>query len=305
MAKWTTDNIPNQQDRSTIVTGTGGLGFEDALALTRVGGEVIIAGRNADKGAEAVSKIRAQVPNAKVSFEMLDLANLASIEAFGKRMQAQRQSLDLLINNAAVMTPPTRKTTSDGFELQFGTNYLGHFALTAHLLPLLKKGRNPRVVNVSSFAANDGKINFDDLQSEKSYVAMDVYAQSKLANMIFSFELQRRSAAAGWGITSIAAHPGISRTDLLPNGAGPNSPSGLARRFLGPILFQPAAQGALPTLYAATDPNAKGGGYYGPNGLREVRGYPTNAKIPPQAEDTRTAERLWAVSEKLAGVSFA
>ncbi len=197
MSAWNTNNIPNQQGRSAVVTGTGGLGFEDALALARAGGEVIIAGRNSAKGAEAVNKIRAAVPKANVCFEMLDLANLASIEAFGTRMQAQRKSLDLLINNAAVMTPPDRKVTSDGFELQFGTNYLGHFALTAHLLPLLRKGQNPRVVNVSSVAARNGAIHFDDLQSEQAYQPMQAYGQSKLANLLFSFELQRLSDAAG------------------------------------------------------------------------------------------------------------
>lgn len=305
MAKWNTNNIPNQQGRSAIITGTGGLGFEDALALARAGGEVIIAGRNADKGAEAVSKIRAAVPNANVAFEVVDLASLASVKTFGERMLAKRQSLDLLINNAAVMTPPTRKSTSDGFELQFGTNYLGHFALTAHLFPLLRKGKNTRVVSVSSIAANNGAINFDDLQSTRSYVPMNAYGQSKIANMMFAFELQRRSAAAGWGITSIVAHPGISRTELIPNGAGRNSVSGILRQILGPIAFQPAAQGALPTLFAATDPTAKGGGYYGPNGIREVRGYPGEAKIPPQALDTGVAARLWSVSEELTGVSFA
>ncbi len=304
MVAWTVNNIPNQQGRSAVVTGTGGLGFEDALALARAGAEVIIAGRNPVKGAEAVNKVRAAVPKANVCFEMLDLANLASIKAFGARMQTQRQSLDLLINNAAVMAPPNRKVTSDGFELQFGTNYLGHFALTAYLLPFLRKGRNPRVVNVSSIAARDGAIHFDDLQSERSYQPMQAYGQSKLANLLFSFELQRRSDAAGWGLLSIAAHPGISRTDLIPNGAGSNSVSGLLRRFLGPIAFQLAAQGALPTLFAATDPDAKGGKYYGPHRLSETRGFPTTAKIPPQAEDASVATRLWTISEGLTGVSF-
>jgi NAD(P)-dependent dehydrogenase (short-subunit alcohol dehydrogenase family) len=305
MAQWTTKNMPSQQGLVAVVTGTGGLGYEDALALARAGAKVIIAGRNAAKGAEAVNNIRAAVPGADVRFEVVDLANLASVKSFGERMQAAYQKLDLLINNAAVMAPPTRKLTSDGFELQFGTNYLGHFALTAALLPLLRKGRNTRVVSVSSIAANDGAINFEDLQAERSYTPMGVYGQSKLANILFAFELQRRSVANGWGITSIAAHPGISRTELIPNGAGSNSPQGFLRRILGPIMFQPAAQGALPTLFAATSPDAKGGAYYGPNGLRETRGYPTAAKIPPQAQDASVASRLWTLSEGLAGVSFA
>lgn len=305
MPQWTTRNMPDQHGRLAVVTGTGGLGYEDALALARAGANVIIAGRNPAKGAEAVQKVRAEIPTANVRFEVVDLANLASVRAFGNRMQSEYRSLDLLINNAAVMSPPDRKVTSDGFELQFGTNYLGHFALTAHLLPLLRHGRNPRVVHVSSIAASRGAIDFDDLQAEAAYNPMNVYAQSKLANLLFSFELQRRSEAAGWGITSIAAHPGISRTDLIPNGSGANSLSGLMRRFLGPVMFQSPAQGALPTLFAATAADAKGGAYYGPDGLRETRGFPTAAKIPPQAQNERVAARLWKVSEDLAGVSFA
>jgi NAD(P)-dependent dehydrogenase (short-subunit alcohol dehydrogenase family) len=252
-----------------------------------------------------VRSFRAKFPTATIRFEILDLANLASIQAFGARMQAQRQSLDLLINNAAVMTPPRRQVTSDQFELQFGTNYLGHFALTAHLLPLLRQGQKPRVVSVSSIANRDGAIRFDDLQSERRYQPMVAYGQSKLANLMFAFELQRRSDAAGWGITSIAAHPGISRTDLIPNGAGRNSPISFVRYLLGPIFFQPAAQGALPTLFAATSPDAKAGAYYGPDRLNETRGLPTEAKVPLQAQDIGVAARLWDVSETLAGVKFA
>lgn len=304
MAGWTASEIPPQQGRSVVVTGTGGLGYEDALALARAGGEVILAGRNTDKGAAAVNQIRAAFPTANVRFELLDLANLASIQAFGARMQAERQSLDLLINNAAVMTPPRRQVTSDGFELQFGTNYLGHFALTAHLLPLLRQGRTPRVVTVSSIAARDGAINFADLQSEQRYRPMVAYGQSKLANLMFAFELQRRSDAAGWGLASSAAHPGISRTDLIPNGAGRNSPMALMRRLLGPILFQAPAQGALPTLFAATSPQAKAGAYYGPDKFNELRGSPVVAKVPPQAEDELVAARLWDMSAALAGVTF-
>lgn len=303
MSQWTTKNIPNQHGRLVVVTGTGGLGYEDALALARAGADVIIAGRNPAKGAEAVRNICTENPSANVRFEILDLANLASIEAFGKRMEAQHQRLDLLINNAAVMTPPTRQLTSDGFELQFGTNYLGHFALTVHLLPLLRKGRNPRVINVSSIAARDGAINFDDLQSEHDYRPMVAYGQSKLANLMFSFELQRRSDAARWGLSSIAAHPGISRTDLIPNGAGSRSISGFLRTSLW-FMFQPAAQGALPTLFAATSPDAKAGAYYGPDRFNETRGFPAPAKIPAQAKDVEVATRLWQVSESLTRVFF-
>ncbi|MBZ0292383.1 MAG: SDR family oxidoreductase [Anaerolineae bacterium] len=302
MSQWTTKNIPNQQGRLAVVTGTGGLGYEVALALARAGADVIIAGRNPAKGAEAVNKICAENPGANVRFEVLDLSELASIEAFGKRMQDTHKRLDLLINNAGVMTPPDRRVTADGFELQFGTNYLGHFALTAQLLPLLRKGQGARVVNVSSIAARDGTINFDDLQSEQTYTPMIAYGQSKLANLLFSFELQRRSAAANWGLSSIAAHPGISRTDLLHNGAGRTSRSGIVRSWLW-FLFQPAAQGALPTLFAATSPDAKAGGYYGPNQLNETRGFPVAAKIPARAEDEMVAARLWEVSEQLTGLT--
>ena len=303
---WTTKNIPSQEGRTIIVTGTGGLGFEDALALARAGGDVIIAGRNPAKGAEAIARIKQVVPGAAVSFEMADLGNLASIAAFGRRLSASRQKIDTLINNAGVMTPPTRKTTADGFELQFGTNYLGHFALTAHLLPLLSRGKNPRVVTLSSIAVRGRgtAINFDDLQAERDYQPMPVYGQSKLACLMFAFELQRRSDAAGWGITSIAAHPGVSRTDLLHNAPGRRSVQGLARSFMW-FLFQPAAQGALPTLFAATSADARKGAYYGPDKLGETRGYPVDAKIPPQALEAHAAKRLWEVSEELTGINFA
>jgi NAD(P)-dependent dehydrogenase (short-subunit alcohol dehydrogenase family) len=303
MTKWTTADMPSQRGRSVVITGTGGLGFEDAVALTRAGAEVIVAGRNPDKGKEALARIKQQVPGANISFEQLDLAKLASIAAFGERLRAKRQSLDLLINNAGVMTPPKRGETSDGFELQFGTNYLGHFALTAHLLPLLRKGKNPRVVTLSSIAARNGEINFDDLQTERGYKPMPVYNQSKLACLMFAFELERRSKAAGWGVTSIAAHPGISRTDLLHNAPGRFSVMGLARSLLW-FLFQPAAQGALPTLFAATDPAAEAGGYYGPDKLSEMRGHPAPAKAPAAALDQQVAKRLWEVSEDLTHVHF-
>lgn len=303
MNKWTTSDIPTQKGRSAIVTGTGGLGFETALALARAGGEVIIAGRNSQKGVEAVARIRAAVPAANVQFERVDLAEFKSIKEFGARLQGQRDSLDLLINNAAVMTPPNRQETSDGFELQFGTNYLGHFALTAQLLPVLRKGREARVVTLSSLASRGGAINFDDLQSERGYQTMRAYGQSKLACLMFAFELQRRSETAGWGISSIGAHPGISRTELLHNGPGRWSGPGLMRTLLW-FLFQPASQGALPTLFAATSPTAKGGAYYGPDKMSEVRGFPVEAKIPTQAKDKIAAERLWQVSEQLVEMTF-
>ncbi|KYK43076.1 short-chain dehydrogenase [Bradyrhizobium liaoningense] len=303
MPEWTIKDIPSQLGRSAVVTGTGGIGFEDALALARARCEIIIAGRSLEKGASAIARIRTAFPDAKVRFEELDLASLRSVKDFGARMRAQRSSLDMLINNAAVMAPPLRKVTSDGFELQLATNYLGHFALTAQLLPLLRNGKEPRVVNVSSLAARGGVIDFDDLQAEREYRPMRVYSQSKLACLMFAFELQTRSDVSGWGIRSIAAHPGIARTELIPNGAGPRSLQCLTRSFLW-FLFQPPAQGALPTLFAATSPLAEPGGYYGPDRLGETRGVPAAARVPRQAKDASASARLWEVSEKLTGVRY-
>ena len=303
MSKWTTSDIPSQAGRLAVVTGTGGLGYETALALAREGANVIVAGRNADKGKQAISAILAEVPNAKVSFEKLDLADLSTVTTFAKRIADHHDHLDLLVNNAGVMVPPRRQTTKDGFELQFGTNYLGHYALTAHLLPLLRRGKNARVVSLSSVAVRQGKIDLTDLQLDRNYVPMTAYSQSKLACLMFAFELQRQSEAHGWNIASIAAHPGVSRTDLLHNAPGRMSPMGLARSF-GWFLFQPAWQGALPTLYAATAPQAHPGGYYGPDRFSETRGYPVAAKVPPAATDLPTSTKLWTESAKLADIRW-
>lgn len=303
MASWNASDIPFQDGRRVVVTGTGGIGFQVALALARAGANVIVAGRNPLKGAAAIEQIRQAIPAADVRFEAVNLACLSSVEAFGDRLRCSQNSLDLLINNAAVMTPPQRRETSDGFELQFGTNYLGHFALTAHLLPLLRRGDGPRVVSLSSVAARSGVIDFDDLQSEHGYKPMVAYSQSKLACLIFAFELQRRSKAEGWGVQSMASHPGIARTDLLINGAGERSVPGRLRRYLW-FLFQPAAQGALPPLFAATSADAQGGGYYGPNTFGETRGYPSSAFIPPNALNQVEAARLWAESERLVELTY-
>lgn len=303
MTHWTAAHIPSQKGRAAIITGTGGLGFVDALELARAGGEIIIAGRNDQKGKEAVARIRDAVPTASVRFEPLDLASLKSVTHFAARMRSQRDSLDLLINNAGVMVPPKRQETLDGFELQLGTNYLGHFLLTAHLLPLLRKGVAARVITLSSIAARNGAINFDDLQAERRYKPMPVYSQSKLACLMFALELQRRSEAGQWGVTSIAAHPGVARTDLLHNAPGRWSTMGITRSLLW-FLFQPVSQGALPTLFAATAPDVQGGAYYGPDRMSETRGFPALAKIPQQALDAKVSERLWRLSEDLTGVSF-
>ena len=303
MTKWTTRNMPSQAGRTAVVTGTGGLGYEDALALARAGASVVIAGRNPQKGGEAVARIQQDVPGAHIRFGRLDLGNLASVARFADELRAEQPSLDILINNAGVMTPPQRQVPSDGYELQLGTNHLGHFALTAHLLPLLKNGKQARVISLGSVAARNGAIDFSDLQAERSYNAMAVYSQSKIACIMFAFEFSRRSKQANWGIQSMAAHPGVSRTDLLTNQGGGRTAAGMVRRAL-PFLFQPVWQGALPTLYAATDPHAQDGAYYGPDRLGGTRGYPTLEKPPQQALDGAVASRLWEISEALTGVAF-
>ncbi|MBS9478462.1 SDR family oxidoreductase [Ancylobacter radicis] len=304
MTRWTTANIPSQHGRSAVVTGTGGLGYEDALALARAGASVVIAGRNPKKGAAAVAAIRHAIPGAQVRFGEVDLASLASVAAFAARLAGEQDSLDLLINNAGVMTPPQRRLTQDGFELQFGTNYLSHFALTGQLLPLLKNGQAPRVVTVGSIAARGGAIHFDDLQSERRYTPFPAYAQSKLACIMFAFELSRRSTAAGWGVQSLAAHPGLSRTDLLYNTPGGPTRTIYFLRRVFRLLFQPAAQGALPTLFAATAPAARDGAHYGPDRLRGTRGHPTEEPPPKQALDGAVAARLWETSEELTRLRF-
>src|SRR6202166_5363011 len=295
--------IPSQLGRTAVVTGaTGGLGHETALALAKAGAEVILTGRDDQKGQSAIEKISREVLGARVSYEPLDLANLASIADFSQRMHS-RQSLDLLINNAGVMALPRRQTTSDGFEMQFGTNYLGHFVLTARLIPLLRRASGPRVVNVSSLAHRTAFIDFDDLQGARIYSPWKAYNQSKLAMLMFALELQRRSDAAGWNLMSNASHPGWARTDLFANGPGFGLIS-LASQFAAPLFSQSAESGALPTLFAATSPQAEGGGYYGPNGLYELRGPPAPARIMPQARDKAAAGKLWDVSQQLTGVSF-
>jgi NAD(P)-dependent dehydrogenase (short-subunit alcohol dehydrogenase family) len=294
--------IPSQLGRTAVVTGaTGGLGYETALALAKAGSEVILTGRNDRKGQSAIEKISREVTSAKVSFEHLDLASLASVADFAQRMHA-RHSVDLLINNAGVMALPRRQTTANGFEMQFGTNHLGHFALTARLMPLLRRASEPRVVSVSSLAHRTGFIDFADLQGVRVYSPWMAYGQSKLATLMFALELQRRSDAAGWNLMSNAAHPGFARTNLFAS--GPGGLLSLATDFAAPFFGHSAADGARPILLAATSPNAKPGAYYGPGGIGELRGAPAPALIMPQARDAAAAARLWDVSEKLTGTSF-
>jgi NAD(P)-dependent dehydrogenase (short-subunit alcohol dehydrogenase family) len=305
MNPWSVADIPSQDGKLAVVTGaTGGLGYETALALARAGAEVLVTGRNAEKGRLAIEQIKRAVPSAKVSFAMLDLASLASIRAFAASIIASGRPLDLLINNAGVMDLPTRRLTQDGFELQFGTNHLSHFALTALLLPLLRKAQAPRVVNVSSLAHRGGKIDFDNLQAERTYNSWPAYQQSKLANLLFTFELQRQSDAYGWGLLSNAAHPGYARTELIPNGPGTGGLKGIGMKVLGSFLSHSAAAGALPTLFAATAPEAAPNGYYGPSGFYELKGSVAPAKVLPQAKDEAVARSLWEVSEQLTGVKW-
>jgi NAD(P)-dependent dehydrogenase (short-subunit alcohol dehydrogenase family) len=307
MAHWTTKDIPDQTGRLAIVTGaTGGLGLETALDLAGAGAEVVLAGRNPAKGSDALAVIRGRYREANVRFEQVDLADLSSVEAFADRMLAAGRPIDILINNAGVMALPTRQTTADGFEMQFGTNYLSHFALTARLLPLLKAA-GARVVQLASIAHKGGRIRLDDLNYERGYRPWPVYQQSKLAMLMFAIELQRRSDAGGWGLTSIAAHPGYAHTDLIANGPGTGAGAlyrwgvGIFERIAG----HSAAEGALPTLMAATLPTATPGGYYGPQGWQDLKGPPGPAEIRPQALDAAVAARLWAESERLTGVEFA
>jgi NAD(P)-dependent dehydrogenase (short-subunit alcohol dehydrogenase family) len=305
MSAWTIDNIPDQSGRLAVITGaTGGLGYETALALAGAGAEVVLTGRNDQKGAAALARIRAIYPDARISYETLDLGSLGSVGDFAGRFSAAHEKLDLLINNGGVMTPPERKTTADGFELQFGTNFLSHFALTAQLLPLLTKATAPRVVNVSSGVHHAGQINFDNLQGEKGYRPFKFYGQSKLANLLFTFELQRRSDANGWRLMSNAAHPGWATTDLMANGPGSNSLAVRLSHFAAPILAHGPAEGALPQIFAATDPKAEKNGYYGPTGLFELRGPVGEARVSGKARDTAIAARLWSVAEALTGVTY-
>src|ERR1700682_2558634 len=302
MAGSTQAEIFSQLDKTAGVTGgTGGLGYETALALAMAGSEVILTGRDDRKGQSAIEKISREVTGAKVSYEHLDLASLASVADFAHRMHA-RQSLALLINNAGAMALPRRQTTADGFEMQFGTNHLGHFALTARLMPLLRRASYPRVVSVSSLAHRTGFIDFTDLQGARVYSPWKAYGQSKLATLMFALELQRRGDAAGWSLISNAAHPGFARTDLFTS--GPGGLLALATDFAAPLFGHSAADGARPILFAATSPEARPGAYYGPGGFGELRGAPARARIMPQARDAAAAARLWDVSEKLASTSF-
>ncbi len=297
-ARWTSEQIGDQAGRVAIVTGANsGLGFETAKALAHSGASVVIAVRDVVKGEWAAEAILAEQPPGNAEVMALDLADLTSVRSFAESFGARFERLDLLINNAGVMMPP-KSTTADGFELQFGTNHLGHFALTGLLLDRLTATEGSRVVTVSSMAHRFGTVDLDDLQWEtRSYDKSASYGQSKLANLLFTYELQRRLAAAGAGTTAMAAHPGWTGTNLQRHAA--------LFRALNPIVAMKPWQGALPTLYAATADEAEGGAYYGPKGLLEVRGYPGPVDSNPESKDEEKARRLWAVSEDLTGVRYA
>ena len=303
--------VPDLSGRLAIVTGANsGLGFALTARLAAAGAEVVLAVRNWSKGEEAIARIRAEIPTARLRMLPLDLSSLANIATFGAMFTAEGRPLDLLINNAGVMMLPKRGQTEDGFEVQFGSNYLGHFALTAHLLPRLSAAGAPRVVSLSSILARTGRFDWDDLQAERHYSPQGSYGLSKLSMLVFARELQRRSEASGWGIRSVAAHPGSTLTNLQVT--GPRSGGGSGGAMAGylkltsriPWLWQHAPQGILPALYAATGIDATGGAYYGPGGFAELTGAPKLATVPKRAQSTTDATRLWGESEKLTGVTF-
>jgi NAD(P)-dependent dehydrogenase (short-subunit alcohol dehydrogenase family) len=288
--------------KRALVTGaTGGLGLETARQLAERGADVLLAGRNRAKGDRALADLSG-LPGT-VSFEMLDLADLASVRDTGERL-ADSGPIHILVNNAGVMAPRDRELTKDGFELQFGTNHLGHFALTGRLLPALRAGK-ARVVTVSSGAAYMGKIHFDDLRADRKYDAWRTYGQSKLANLLFARALQRRSDESGWGLLSVAAHPGFARTDLIANGPGSSGLSARAAVWFGKLFSQSAADGAHPTVRAATGNDVRPDDYFGPDGFMNFKGDPTRVRLPKQALDDSVGERLWSVSEDLTGVVYA
>lgn len=295
---------PSQAGRLAVVTGTGGLGYEVAKVLARSGARVILAGRNERKGREAVARLTAAAPRTSAEFEQLDLASLQSVRDFGARMSVRREAIDILVNNAGIMSPPRREITAEGHELQFGVNYLGHFALTAELLRLLRASRRARVVTVTSLAQRHAKaFDPDDFQADPVYQAGRAYCLSKLLQAMFAIELQRRSEAGRWGIASIAAHPGFAGTGLFETGG--SFASFVSSRIAVPLIGQSAANGALPLLFAATSPDAGGGRLYGPKGLMEMRGPPGECAFADKALDSGAARKLWALSEDLIGRSFA
>jgi NAD(P)-dependent dehydrogenase (short-subunit alcohol dehydrogenase family) len=317
MPNWTADDVTDQTGRAVVVTGANsGIGFHAARVLADRGADVVLAVRDTSRGEEAAGRIRSGAGDAKVEVRRLDLADLASVREFaaglGERFGG---GIDVLVNNAGVMALPYR-TTADGFEMQFGTNHLGHFALTGLLLETLLQRPEPRVVTLASGLHRRGKIDFDDLQGERSYDKWRAYSQSKLANLLFTYELQRRASAAGTALRAVAAHPGYAATNLQATGpqmAGSGRAERIRARLsrilftgiLNPIVAQSSEMGAEPTLMAATRPDLPGGAYVGPGGPGELRGHPKIVSSSQLSRDVSTARRLWEVSEELTGVRYA
>lgn len=294
--KWIINEIPDQSGKVVIVTGANsGIGFEAARALAQRSAVVIMACRSLEKGQAAIKQIQDEDPQAQVILQQLDLADLSSVRQFGEAFLAAHDRLDILINNAGVMAPPYSKTV-DGFEMQFGTNHLGHFVLTGLLIDLLKKTPDSRVVTVSSYAHYFGRIAFNDLNSERFYQKWLAYGQSKLANVLFGYELQRRVSRNGNNPISVVVHPGYAATNLQHTST--------LFSLLNPIMAQNQEMGALPTLYAATSPDIRGGEYIGPDGFLGQRGYPHEASSSFLSQDEDTARRLWEVSEGLTQIQF-
>jgi hypothetical protein len=303
---WTAADLPDLTGKVFVVTGgNSGLGLETARELARKGGHVVIACRDTGKAAAALDDLRASAPKVSAEAMRLDLASLASVRAFADAFRGGHTRLDALCNNAGVMALPYRKT-ADGFEMQLGTNHLGHFALTGCLLDVLRATPGARVVNVSSTMHRIGRMRFDDLQSERSYSKWPAYGQSKLANLLFTYELARRAEKATLNLTSAAAHPGYAATNLQTAGPRMEGAALMERLSLlgNRLLAQTAAMGALPTIYAAAAPGVRGGDYYGPSSVGEMWGSPKQVRSSGRSRDLEAAARLWRVSEELTGVSF-
>ena len=303
-------SVPDLTGKLAVVTGASdGVGLGLAVRLARAGAELVLPVRNPVKGSAAVARIRSAAPGAVVSLRELDLASLDSVAALADTLNGEGRPIGILINNAGVMAPATRHTTADGLELQFGTNHIGHMALVGRILPLLRAGQ-ARVTTMSSSAARTGKIDWEDLQSERKYSPTGAYGLSKLANLMFGLELDRRSRAGGWGIVSNVAHPGTTLTNLYASGPNlgrerPAPYESLMKRLLRLGLFvQTVDRGILPALYAATDPQVQGGRFYGPDGLGQFTGGPTELADYRPARDEADAAQLWDVSERLARVEF-
>ena len=309
--------VPDLSGRFAVVTGANsGLGFGLAKTLAAAGADVVLAIRCRTKGETAIAEIRRVAPSAKLAIRHLDLSSLKSVAALGEEMAADGRPIDILINNAGVMTPPRRQETRDGFELQFGTNYLGHFALTGHLLPLLRAAESARVVTVSSIAATQRNLEFGSLETgaayaQRGYKPMRCYGIAKLAQLMFAVELNRRSRLGGWGLMSNAAHPGLSKTNLLSGASyGRDRPTLQARLtqltwWLVPFMWLEVDEGIKPTLYAAVSPDAEGGKYYGPRGFYETAGGGvTFAGVPRLARSETEMNQLWQLSEQLTGVTY-